>query len=541
MRQNNCVLTHLSQLYEVSMEYKYFVSSQEMRTYDTTTIKHYEMPSLVLMERAALAVAEEVEKRFGKENKVLIVAGCGNNGGDGIAVGRLLKQQGFVVDFSLIGRLEQCSEETARHIAIIQKYGCLLQGKIQDGEYDIIIDALFGIGLSRNVEGDHKQAIRKINESNAFVYSVDIPSGINANNGERMNVAVKADITVTFAFEKLGHILYPGCRNAGTVICKDIGITSESFLLKEPQVYSYPDYYKENAKELMPARDGSGNKGTFGKVLVIAGSKNMSGACELCAKGAYRIGAGMVKIITAEENRVIMQEKIPEALLTTYSSDENKSLGEFRDILRKDMDWADCIIIGPGLGKGQIAGFLLNKAVQENQKPLIIDADGINLLAESEELKNYLKNNTVIDKRQVILTPHIVEFVRLNGGTVDETKKQILTKTKELADILNCIVVAKDARTIVASYGEESVFINTTGNDGMATAGSGDVLAGIIGGLVAQGMQAEDAARTGVYFHGILGDRVSDKFGRYAVMAGDLIEQMKDIITKQETREQNRW
>ncbi len=509
------------------MEYKYFVSAQEMKTYDATTIKHYEMPSLVLMERAALAVTEEIVKRFGMENKVLIVAGCGNNGGDGIAVYRLLKQRGYEVDLSLIGRLEQCSEETARQIAIVQKYGCILQGKIPDKEYDIIIDALFGIGLSRNVEGEYQQAIRAINESNAFVCSVDIPSGINADTGKRMNTAVRADITVTFAYEKLGHILYPGCQDAGIVICKDIGITSESFLQKEPQVYSFGDSYKQNVKELMPDRDGSGNKGTFGKVLVIAGSKNMSGACELCAKGAYRIGAGMVKVVTAEENRIIIQEKIPEALLTTYSSEDEKSVDKLKETLRKDMDSADCIIIGPGLGKGPMAGILLSHVIRESQKPLIIDADGINLLAESEELKKYLKHNAAANKRPVIVTPHIAEFVRLNGGTVEEAKRHRFTKAKELADNLNCIVVMKDARTVVASEEEDRVFINTTGNDGMATAGSGDVLAGIIGGLVAQGMQAEDAARTGVYIHGILGDRASDKLGRYAVMAGDLIEQMK--------------
>lgn len=510
------------------MDYKYFVTAQEMKTYDNATIHHFKVPSLVLMERAALAATEEIEKRFGTDKKVLIAAGCGNNGGDGIAIGRLLRQRGYEVDITLIGRMEQCSEETSRQIAIIQKYGCILQGKFQDKEYDIIIDALFGIGLSRKVEGDYARAIEKINDAKAFVCSVDIPSGINADTGEIMNIAVKADLTVTFAFEKLGHILYPGCEYAGELKCKEIGITRESFLLREPRVYSYEDYYRQNAMPLLPARDNSGNKGTFGKVLVIAGSKNMSGACELCAKAAYRIGAGMVKIVTPEENRIMMQSKVPEALLTTYSSDSDKQfLNKMKNNFRQDMEWADCIIIGPGLGKSEMASFLLSEVLRESGKPLIIDADGINLLAGSEELITYLRNHHNTGKRQIILTPHIVEFKRLYGGTVDEIKRDRLDKAKELADLLGCVVVCKDARTVVASHRKESIFINTTGNNGMATAGSGDVLAGIIGGLLTQGMQAEDAAETGVYLHGILGDRASDHMGHHAVMAGDLIEQMK--------------
>lgn len=508
----------------IKVEDRYIVSAGEMREYDKTTIEDYGMPALVLMERAALAVAEEIERRTERGQRVLVVAGGGNNGGDGIAAGRILIQRGYRVDFVLMGERGRCSGETKRQIAIIEKYGCLLQGKIRDGEYDIIVDALFGIGLSRAIEGTYAETIAQMNHLEGMVCSVDIPSGINADNGSVMGCAVKADLTVTFAFEKLGHIFYPGCAYAGELICRDIGITQESFGGRRPLVYSYGAACRKEIRKRMPVRDCAGNKGTFGKALVIAGSRNMSGACALCAGSCYRIGAGMVKIVTAEANREIIQRAIPEALLTTYTEDA----GALPESLYGDMEWADGIVIGPGTGTGITARLMLQQVITESEKPLLIDADGLNILAESEALQRYLMDKK--GSRRIILTPHAAEFARVAGCTVGAVKENPLMKARELAERFGCVVVCKDARTVIAAYGEERIFLNTTGNDALATAGSGDVLAGIIGGLLLQGMGAEEAARTGVYIHGILGEMAAAATGRYAVMAGDLQEQLKYIL-----------
>lgn len=500
---------------------RYLVSAEEMKKYDGNTISYFGVPSLVLMERAALAVAEELEKRYGiKENKkrrALIAAGCGNNGGDGIAVGRILRERGYQVTFCLLGEREKCTKETETQLRIIEKYGCPVQSKIEIGEYDIIIDALFGVGLSRRAEGIFAHAIDVINQTNAYVCAVDIPSGIHADTGECMGSAVRADLTVTFAWEKRGHLLYPGCEYTGELVCADIGITEESFLGKPPEFYSY----RQAIRELMPARKRSGNKGTFGKVLVIAGSVNMSGACELCARAAYRVGAGMVKIVTPEENRVVIQQDIPEALLRTYPS-----AGEKLPVLelKEDMQWSDCIIVGPGLGMGRQARELLKLALTESEKTLVIDADGLNLLAASEEMRGYLRK-----EREIILTPHLGEFARLYGDSMETVKKNLLTAPGELSKRLGVTMVCKDARTVVADWREQDVYLNTTGNDGMATAGMGDVLCGIIGGLSAQGMPASEAARLGVYLHGVAGDRMAAEKGRYALMASDVIRQIETI------------
>ncbi|WMC92458.1 NAD(P)H-hydrate dehydratase [Kineothrix sp. MB12-C1] len=515
------------------MEKRYFVSSKEMKQYDMVTIEYFQVPSMVLMERAALAVVEEVEKRFLSGSKVLIVAGSGNNGGDGIAIGRILMQRGYEVDFTLIGDRDRCSEQTSVQLTIIEKYECPLQAKIGDGEYDIIIDALFGIGLSKDVSGIYAESIEKVNSLGGFVFAVDIPSGISADTGEVKETAVKADVTVTFAYEKIGHIFYPGCEYCGEVVCKDIGITKESFRGKEPLVYSYAIDYEKKARlmtHLLPERKKSGNKGTFGKVLTIAGSRNMSGACELCVRSAYRSGAGMVKAVTPEENREIIQRNVPEALLTTYETEGREEM--LLEQLRGDIEWADSIVIGPGMGKSQMAYRILSYVIGESGKPLIIDADGLNLIAESEELKAELKQSGYERNRQVILTPHVAEFARLYGCTPIQVKRDMFGKTKELARELGCVVLCKDARTIVASFKEEDLFLNTTGNDGMATAGSGDVLAGILGGLAAQGLEAFEAAKRGVFLHGMLGDMAAERMGRHALMAGDMIEQLKYITSE---------
>lgn len=505
---------------------KYLVSQKEMQQYDKNTIEFFGVPSIVLMERAALVTVETLRKEKGNGNfRVLVVAGCGNNGGDGLAVGRLLKQQGCEVDAVLLGSREKCSKETALQLAIAKQYGCVLYDQIPEAEYDIIIDAIFGIGLSREIEGIYQDAILEINRRNSYVCAIDIPSGIQADSGHILGCAVKADLTVTYGFCKTGQYFYPGADYCGKLVCGQMGIDEKSFLGNFPKCYTYVSL--QDMK--LPERKKDGNKGTFGKVLVIAGSKTMCGAAIMAAKSVFRVGAGMVRIITDLANRESIQKTLPEAMLTIYDStrwmDETPD-DAFAEELKKALSWADCILIGPGIGTSVTAKWLLHNCLQKSTLPMVIDADGLNLLAEEKE--EYLSE--MLAGHRVILTPHLGEFSRLYGCSIGEAKEMLLSYPKQLADKINGTVVCKDARTVVAMPDKQELYVNTFGNSGMATAGSGDVLAGVITGFLAQGMEADKAAVTGVCLHSMAGDRAAGMLGERSMMATDIIEQITELL-----------
>lgn len=508
---------------------QYLVTAEEMKRYDAPTIERFHMPGLLLMERAALATVEELQNMYGKTPcRVLVLAGRGNNGGDGLAVGRLLMLQGYEVCFVIPGEksYERCTEETRRQIDILHAYQAQIFSTIQESEYDIVIDALFGIGLSRPVEGIWKDAIQWINRSGALVCSVDIPSGIDADTGRIMGCAVKANLTVTYGFCKLGHMLYPGSIHNGKLICRQMGIDEQSFLSQPPYWYTYTG--RESG--LLPARPADGNKGTFGKVLLIAGSKEIAGAAMMASAGIFRTGAGMVKVVTEAGNRTALQQFIPEAMLLTYTS--RMTAGEeeaFLSALQEAEKWADCILIGPGIGQEETARKLLRYVVLQSELPLVIDADGINILAGDSGLQDAIAGREK-QKRTVILTPHLGEFARLYGCVVAEIKENLREYPLKLSERLHCIVVCKDARTIVVQYQGTQGYLNVTGNSGMATAGSGDVLAGMITGLLAQGMTGMDAAVAGVYLHGYAGNIAAEKKTEIAMMATDIIDCIPDAI-----------
>lgn len=505
---------------------KYVVTAAEMKQYDSYTIEELGIPAMVLMERAALKVTEAVREmvcsqmQAQKSCRVLIAAGCGNNGGDGLAAARLLCDLGYETDVVLIGNREHMSRETAMQLRILENYGMSVGSKISDKEYDIIIDALFGVGLNRSIEGDYLQAVCQINQLNARKIAVDIPSGIDADTGRVHGAAVKADVTVTFAFVKRGLVLYPGAVYAGRVICADMGITEKSFAGKKPSVYTLDT----PVSELLPKRDPSGNKGTFGKVLILAGSRQMAGAAVLCVRSSYRTGAGMVKAVTCETNRKIIQETLPEALLLTYEEEQPFS-DTFSAELRRSAEWADCIVAGPGIGTSQKAEDLLKRLIEENEKPLVLDADALNLLARSESLRQSLKQSICHGDRAVILTPHAGELSRLLGISVEEIKAEPVDAARKAAGMFQAVLVSKDARTVVCQEGKP-LFLNTAGNSGMATAGSGDVLTGIIGALCAGGMTAYDSAVLGTYLHACAGDRAAESKGKAGLMASDFIEEV---------------
>lgn len=488
---------------------KYLVSASEMKRYDSNTIEKIGIPACVLMERAALAAVEAAEVHCaGLEGRksALIMAGTGNNGGDGLAAARLLSEKGYQVEVWCVGNREKASGQWKQQMAILENYPVEFTEKPVKAEYTVLLDALFGVGLSREVSGEYKEAVDIFNSLEGWKLAMDLPSGVDSDTGKVWGCAVKADKTVTFGFCKKGLMLYPGYGYAGEVATAEIGISEKSFYGEAPDMYAYD----EEPLSLMPKRDGGGNKGTFGKVLLAAGSMNMAGAAVLAARAAYRAGAGMVKVLTDAENRIIVQQAVPEALFGT------------REQLAEGMEWADVIAIGPGLGKSDVAGQCMEQVIRESRKPLLVDADGLNLLAQDHALRDVLAAQGEAG-RQIIVTPHVGELARLTGKTVAVCKEDLPGTGVRLAEALHGVVAAKDARTFICKEGH-AVCMNLSGNCGMATAGSGDVLAGIIAGLLAQGMEAFEAAAVGAYIHGLAGDRVAREKGAYACMAWDIAE-----------------
>lgn len=498
---------------------KYMVDSSKMKQIDCYTMEDIGVPSLVLMERAAMGLVAFMKEKINKKDPILVVCGPGNNGADGVAAGRILYLQGYHVAILLPFEEKNYSQEMKIQLNIASNLGISINNSIDICEYNIIIDAIFGIGLSKPITGNLLDIINRINQGTHKVFSVDIPSGISADTGKVMNVAIKADYTITFGYMKQGLALYPGADFAGDITIADMGFPEEALKYVKPDTF----YYTKEDLNKLPYRMNSGHKGTFGKILVIAGSVGMSGAAYLSAKASYKTGAGMVKVLTSSKNREIIQGLLPEALFASYDKDEDVS-----DMI----NWADVIVIGPGLGVSKITEKLLSMVINQQDVPLIIDADAINILGERlfdygatideriDELADMLPKGTV-------LTPHPLELSRLLGRGLD-LSDNIIDIANQCSYNNELVYVMKDARTIVACSGEK--YINISGNNGMATAGSGDVLTGIIAGLIAQGMDSYEASCLAVYIHGLAGDKAKDKLGVYSLMAGDMADAIEEVL-----------
>ncbi len=494
---------------------EYLVNAREMKNCDKNTIEFYKMPSEVLMERAALAVVEKIRQQGYDTTHVLAVCGNGNNGGDGVAAARILCEQGVSVSILLVDQNHPYSDGMQKQLSIAESYGMHIINEWEDVGYTLILDAIFGIGLSRQIEGKTAELIRRINEAKAPVVAVDIASGISADNGNILGCAVKADMTVTFAFKKLGQLLYPGADHTGRLFVCDIGITKKSWLGKKP---SYFAMEKEDLK-FLPKRENHSNKGSYGKVLLIAGSANMGGAAVFASAAAYASGCGLVKVFTAEENRTALLTHVPEAILSIYAG---KKLD--RNELIESIKWADVVAIGPGIGTEPVAREMVKTVLEAAAVPVVMDADALNIL--SEDINLLLRPHT-----EIIVTPHPSEMARLAGASVSYIKDNLIMQAEEFAREYNVICVLKDARTVCAiPYGK--TYLNLSGNHGMATAGSGDVLCGLIAGLTAQGVRPELAAPLGVYIHGLSGDVMVKRRGYHGLMAGDLPDGIKKVMKK---------
>ena len=502
---------------------KYLVTGKEMKLLDQNTTNCFQVPELVLMEQVAMCfvwrlcdiLKETIEKR---NVKGIVFCGLGNNGADGLAIARLLNEKGIYTEVCKVNALLHKSNTTSESYQVQERiYGAYHYPEQNDisfvleNEYDFVIDAVFGIGLSRNLDEEYKHIIETINKVKARKIAVDMPSGVNADNGQIMGAAVKCDETITFSFRKLGQYMWPGCEYAGKTYVEEMGITTKSWLDKKPSMA----HLEENDFHRLPKRASHSNKGTFGKLLIIAGSLNMAGAAIFAAKAAYRSGVGLVKVLTQEDNRCVLQEAVPEAIISTYGNTLNI------EQLISEIHWADAIVIGPGLGQSAISKKLVTLVQETASVPVVWDADGLNILSENTQ-------SLLMPHTEYIMTPHLGEFSRLSNHSIEFIQNHLIDSAVDFARMYDVICVLKDFHTIIANpYGLS--FLNLTGNNGMATAGSGDVLAGIIGALLAQGLKGMEASSYGVFIHGLAGDIARKKMGTHPMIASDIIDALKEV------------
>lgn len=504
---------------------EYFVNHKQMKAIDAYSIQKVGIPSLVLMERAALSVAETVMETFSPEQgRILSVCAMGNNGADGLAVARILALRGYRTAVLLMGKPEKATEEWKVQYHILEKLGIACTflsdcNREEMSEYIIkektavLIDALFGIGLTREVEGGYADLIQAMNDSGIPIVSVDIPSGIDSDHGKIAGTGVKAWATVTFGYKKPGQIFYPGADYCGKLKVCEIGFAPEAL---QKAGYDAFGFTKRDLYKRVKPRPADSHKGTFGRILVIAGSETMAGAAVFSARAAYRMGCGLVKVHTVEDNRICMHQMLPEAILSVYRSEAYEM-----QQLKQDCEWADVIVFGPGMGKGRHVHQILNHLLANCNCPMVLDADGLRVLAEHGDWYERLSE-------QMILTPHPGEMAALTGKSISDIQKAPVQAAQDFADQYGCICVLKGSRTIVAKKGIPC-YLNTSGCSAMATAGSGDVLTGILAGFLAEGHNSMEAAAMGVFTHGLAGEAAAGKKGERAVMATDLIEALCDI------------
>lgn len=538
---------------------RYVLDAASMKNVDSYSINTLGIPSVVLMERAALSVTEVIESKV-KGNihtDIICVCGRGNNGADGLAVARQLYLKGYNVDVYIINSYASTKEFDIQ-LNIIKNLGIECINSPDFSEYGVIVDALFGNGLSRELAGEARIVVDTINKcstsvrsqytqnsdnnGNRLVVAVDIPSGISASTGVVMGSAVNADITVTFGFEKIGHILYPAASYCGKIIRKDIGFAQYPDMTRDIFTYDYSDI-----SDMLPLRKPDGNKGTFGKALVIAGSRLYGGAAVLSSRAAARIGAGLVRTLTHISNRTAVITGNMECIVDTYDTDEE--CGDFvkntETLVDKCICWADVVCIGPGLSMEESAVKLVRSVSAKKNIKKLYDADALNIIAQykieldgsNDDVDYEAGGNSCnasykddMSDKNVVVTPHIGEMSRLTGLDIAVIKNNPIDTARTYSREHNCVCVLKDARTIVSDG--ERVYINMSGNDGMATGGSGDVLSGIITGLMAQGLTTFEASALGVYIHGCAGDEAALSNGKYSMVAGDIIDNIKNVLIK---------
>lgn len=506
----------------------FLLKASEMREADRYTIEKVGIPGIVLMENAGIAVVRALDEAFPPEDqrKILVFCGKGNNGGDGFVIARHLFLSGDDVEVILLSGKEQLGGDAAANMKIADALGIPIAEitKIADFEkmnvslndFDVIIDALLGTGIQKPAEGLYAYVIELINGCVSFVVSVDLPSGLPTDTGDLIGPAVEADFTVTFGYPKICHVLPPAEDQCGELVIADICIPEEAVRFEKERREIIT---AESLDGIIQPRQPDSHKGDYGHLLVIAGSIGKLGASVMTAKSASRSGTGLVTVAAPSSCVPVIQSKLTEEMAFPLEDDGKGILLEKNAAQFPLKGKYTAYAIGPGIGSEEETFRFIRKLLPAITVPAVVDADGLNALAGYLEL---LGNVQV----PLILTPHTGEFARLTGFDVSGIQKNRFEVASDFAKKWKVYIVLKGHRTVIASPNGD-VYVNLTGNPGMAKGGSGDVLTGIIGGLLATGVSPLDAARLGVYLHGLAGDIAIETRTEIGLSAGDLIEALQ--------------
>ncbi|MGQ0732997.1 MAG: NAD(P)H-hydrate dehydratase [Acidobacteriota bacterium] len=508
------------------------LTADQMREADRRTIQDIGIPSLVLMENAGRQVVAAMESFFPdlSDSEVAVVCGKGNNGGDGFVVARTLHQRGIGAAVFVVGRISDVSGDARVNLEILGRLGMTVVEIADEGQWelhfseisscDLIVDALFGTGLKASLSGIYETVIADINGCGIPVVSIDLPSGMSADTPDLIGDAIDATVTVTLAAPKLPLILPPAEQKAGEVVIADIGIPADVIESVEgPRVELLT---RETIRPLLAPRAADAHKGDFGHVLIVGGSRGKAGAAALAATGALRAGAGLVTVATPRGVAPIVAAHAPEYM--TEELDETGAgtvgVGAADAVLALD---GDVVALGPGLGRGPEVTAMVREVLERSERPLILDADALNAFAGDPAALRGREGRTII------LTPHPGEMARLVGCSTEDVQADRLGMARDFASAHAVYVVLKGYRTLIATP-DGKVFVNPTGSPGMATGGTGDVLAGMLAAWVAQLLDADGACRAAVYLHGAAGELADADTGEVSMTAGDLIDHIGDAI-----------
>jgi ADP-dependent NAD(P)H-hydrate dehydratase / NAD(P)H-hydrate epimerase len=505
------------------------LTPQQMKAADEFAIFSLRIPSLQLMENAGKSVVEEIKKKIGTLHKKTIVIFCGkgNNGGDGFVIARLAVTEGAEVTVVLMEKENALQGDAFENFQRLLNYGIeKLDFKqfptSKKKNYDIIVDAIFGTSFHGTIKGKYASAIQCINTNKKnLVVSVDIPSGLNAETGEASIPSVKANVTVTFGAPKIGFYIQRAKEYCGDIVISDIGLPKKAIDKNSNGIFLVE---KKDVQVSIPKRPFNSHKHTVGKIFILAGSKGMTGAALLCSQSAMRTGTGSVILGIPGSQFSIVAKRTLEVMPFGLNSISEGSLAySSLPEIKKKIDWADVVLLGPGLSQNEETQKLIREIIQFTSKPMVIDADALNALSNHLEILQKRKS------KEIIITPHLGEFSRLVKISSKEIELRKILLGKEFAQKYRLTLVLKGAPTFTFTKNGK-IFVNSTGNPGMSTAGSGDVLAGIISSLLSQGNSGEQSAINGVYIHGAAGDHSAKKMGIQGMIASDLIEEIPIIM-----------
>jgi len=496
----------------------------EMRSMDRFAIEKLNIPEGILMENAGQASSFILNREIGiRGKKFAVLCGGGNNGGDGFVLARKIHSDGGRAKVFVLGNPDKYKGAAKTNYRIVSGLPIELVQvhSVEDILNDVfhcdgIVDALFGTGLDREVGGLYADVIDLVNESGRKVLSLDIPSGVNGDTGEVMGIAVKADFTVTFGLPKIGNLLYPGCAMGG-----NLSVCHISF---PPELYDREDLLiRINDFVRLPSRNPDGHKGSMGEVLVVAGAASYFGAPYFSALSFLKAGGGYSRLAVPASLAPFIAQKGSEIVLIPQKETADGSISlENRSTLLDLAARMDCVVIGPGLSLNEETQQLVRELVPLIEKPVLIDGDGITAVAGYPDLIRRRKGET-------ILTPHLGEMSRITGKGVDEIRRNRIDILQQTAKDLQTYIVLKGAHSLIGSP-EERVYVNLSGNSGMATAGCGDVLTGTIAAMCGLGLDVEDAVRKGVFLHGLAGDLAADDWGEDGITAQDILDYLPNAL-----------